>query len=241
MMMILLLVLTACERPFQDDAIEVDVPAVQPATGEEIFGEQDQPEVPPTGEDPAAEGDTDEPSAEPAEGEAGSANEQSPTAEPAEEQAGEQEAAPALETNENGDRIYVITSGDTVGRIAVLYGITIEDIAAANPDLVSVDVLDVGQVLVIPEPGFAESGQAAAPVTEEPASEAGEEEEETAAPAEGATEERTHIVSSGETIYSIGLRYGFTVEELQEYNGLTNPDVLKIGDEIRIPPASAGE
>lgn len=235
-LMIMLLALTACERPFQEDAEGVQVPSLsQPAAGEDPFQTLNGTETPAAGEEGAVDGALATPTEATEEG----ASETGDTAaeDPADGEEEDTETAPALETNEAGQRVYVVASGDTVGQIAVLYGVTIEDIAAANPNLANVNVLDVGQELVIPEAGFAESGQAAAPVVEEgePAVEA------TAAPAAGSTEEQTHIVRAGDTIYSIGLAYGFTVEELQEYNDLPNPDVLKIGDEIKIPPASAGE
>jgi 2',3'-cyclic-nucleotide 2'-phosphodiesterase/3'-nucleotidase len=45
-----------------------------------------------------------------------------------------------------------------------------------------------------------------------------------------------HVVQAGENLYRIGLRYGFTYQELAAYNGLANPDSLSIGQQIRIPP-----
>ena len=47
-----------------------------------------------------------------------------------------------------------------------------------------------------------------------------------------------HIVQPGENIFRIGLRYGFTYQELATYNGLSNPDSLTVGQQIRIPPRS---
>lgn len=45
-----------------------------------------------------------------------------------------------------------------------------------------------------------------------------------------------HIVAAGENLFRIGLRYGFAMEELAAYNGIENPDVVFLGQEIRIPP-----
>lgn len=61
----------------------------------------------------------------------------------------------------------------------------------------------------------------------------------TAAPTQQTTSsgEIIHIVAAGENLYRIGLRYGFTYQELAAYNSLSNPDALTIGQQIRIPPA----
>ena len=55
---------------------------------------------------------------------------------------------PALE-----DGVYVVRSGDTLGQIAFAFGISVEDIVAAN-NLTNPDSLDVGQELVIPDEGL---------------------------------------------------------------------------------------
>ena len=42
----------------------------------------------------------------------------------------------------------------------------------------------------------------------------------------------THIVKSGDTLYSLAQKYGLSVEQLKSYNNLTN-DTLKIGQALR--------
>ena len=49
------------------------------------------------------------------------------------------------------------------------------------------------------------------------------------------TGETIHTVAAGENLFRIGLRYGFTVQELATYNGIANPNVLSVGQQIRIP------
>lgn len=49
-----------------------------------------------------------------------------------------------------GPRTYEVQPGDTLGAIANQFGVTVEAIVAAN-DIADPDVIDVGQVLVIPE------------------------------------------------------------------------------------------
>jgi 2',3'-cyclic-nucleotide 2'-phosphodiesterase/3'-nucleotidase len=62
--------------------------------------------------------------------------------------------------------------------------------------------------------------------------------EPTAVPAEPTTAsgEIIHVVQAGENLFRIGLRYGFTAEELAAYNGIPNPNVISVGQQIRIPP-----
>ena len=132
---------------------------------------------------------------------------------------------PALE-----DGIYVVRDGDTMGQIAFIFGVSVEDIMAAN-DLANPDVLSVGQELVIPEAGFADTAAA---------DEEGETDETASEdpPADSGGEEQIHIVQAGDNLYRIGLRYGFTIDELAEYNNLTDVNNLEIGQEIRIPPSN---
>jgi len=48
--------------------------------------------------------------------------------------------------------------------------------------------------------------------------------------------ETIHVVQAGENLFRIGLRYGFTAQELATYNNIPNVDIISIGQEIRIPP-----
>lgn len=49
------------------------------------------------------------------------------------------------------------------------------------------------------------------------------------------TGETIHIVQAGENLFRIGLRYGFTAQELATYNNISNVDLINVGQEIRIP------
>lgn len=61
------------------------------------------------------------------------------------------------------------------------------------------------------------------------------------APAAAATDApdgvRTHVVRRGETLSSIGRRYGVSVRDLAAYNNISNPDRIWVGQVLRIPPA----
>jgi LysM repeat protein len=99
-------------------------------------------------------------------------------------------------------------------QIAQRYNVSVADIATAN-NIADVNSLAVGQSLVIPAAGSSTGAPTAVPPT---------------------TGERTHVVQPGENLYRIGLRYGFTVNELASYNNIANPDRLEVGQVIRIPP-----
>lgn len=55
-----------------------------------------------------------------------------------------------------------------------------------------------------------------------------------------------HVVQKGDTLYSIAFNYGFDYHELADLNGIKDPSVISIGQEIRLfpgrpasPPAEA--
>jgi len=45
-----------------------------------------------------------------------------------------------------------------------------------------------------------------------------------------------HQVHSGETLSEIGLRYGVSYQDIAQYNAMSNPDRLEVGQWLRIPP-----
>lgn len=45
-----------------------------------------------------------------------------------------------------------------------------------------------------------------------------------------------HTVQAGENLYRIGLQHGISWVVIAEYNGITNPDAITVGQELRIPP-----
>jgi LysM repeat protein len=147
-----------------------------------------------------------------------------PLAQPATAAAETPAAAAPTETAAPQDVTHTVVAGDTLGNIAQQYGVTAEQIAAAN-NLASIEqTLNIGQQLLIPLSGQVQPAVTPAPVVAEP----------TAAPP--VTQERIHVVQAGDNLYRIGLQYGFTIEALVTYNNLTNPDRLDVGQQIRIPP-----
>ncbi|MDH4286464.1 MAG: LysM peptidoglycan-binding domain-containing protein, partial [Gallionella sp.] len=45
-----------------------------------------------------------------------------------------------------------------------------------------------------------------------------------------------HVVQKGDTLYSIAFNYGFAYRELAELNGIKDPSLISIGQEIRLFP-----
>lgn len=132
--------------------------------------------------------------------------------------------APTTEAS-RGETTHTVVAGDTLTGLSLLYNVPVDVIVAAN-NLTNIDSLDVGQVLTIP----AEGTTVDAVPTTDPSVNA------TAVPP--STGEIAHVVQAGENLFRIGLQYGFTVDELAAYNGLANPNVLDVGQVIKIPPSN---
>jgi LysM repeat protein len=203
-----MILVVACERPLQpdlDDAAPTTVPSVDPAPPqtEQPDGSETVPPPDPTASPPEegeGNGEPEQPEQPPVE-----EPEQPPVEEP------EPPTQPEQPPAEGGQVIHVVQSGDTLGRIAEQYEVTVDDIASVN-GITNINVLAVGQELIIPIGGLPEP-----PPT---------------------TAETVHIVQAGDNLFRIGLRYGFTVDELADYNNLDDPSKLEIGQEIRIPPSN---
>lgn len=67
----------------------------------------------------------------------------------------------------------------------------------------------------------------ATPITAEPAP------TNTPVPAPGT--EREHVVKAGENLFRIALQYNKTYQEVAQYNGIVNPNLIYPGQTIRIP------
>ena len=51
---------------------------------------------------------------------------------------------------------------------------------------------------------------------------------------------KTYIVKQGDNLSKIGARFGVSVSDLVKWNGIKNPDLIRIGQEIKIY-SNAGE
>lgn len=113
--------------------------------------------------------------------------------------------------------VHVVAPGETMSGIAVHYGTTSSAIAAAN-GITDRNLVRIGQRLTIPAgSGGATGTAAAAPATP-----------------------TTHTVARGETLASIAARYGTTVGAFVSANGISNPNLVRIGQRLAVPAGGAG-
>jgi LysM repeat protein len=139
------------------------------------------------------------------------------------------EAAPAPATS---NTTIVVRSGDTLNSIAARYGVSPSTLARTN-GITNPNRIYIGQRLVIP----GSTATTAQPKTVAPASSGG-----------------IYIVQSGDTLAKIAARYHTTVSALMALNGLRNPNVIWVGQRLRVgksggtvspgptkPPVSGGK
>ena len=122
---------------------------------------------------------------------------------------------------QQGQTTHVVQPGENLFRIALKYGTTWPALAAAN-NLTNPNLIYVGQVLIIPAPG----GTTTPPSQPQP----------TAAPP---TTPQTYTVVAGDTLTSIALRFGTTVNALVQANGIVNPNLIYVGQVLNIPGGTA--
>lgn len=103
--------------------------------------------------------------------------------------------------------MHTVQSGETLFSIAQRYGLTTRDLMAAN-GITDPDRINVGQKLSIPGGG---GGGTQSSGTE------------------------YHIVQSGETMLTIAVSYGISVQELASANGISDPDLISVGQTLIIP------
>lgn len=106
---------------------------------------------------------------------------------------------------------YTVVPGDTLSAIASRHGVSVSELAqtngVANPDLIR-----VGQVLTIPgEP--APSATPTRPAGDHP---------------------RAHVVQPGESLSAIAARYRIPVADLITANGISNPNRILVGSQLRL-------
>ncbi len=125
--------------------------------------------------------------------------------------------------------VHVVQRGENTFRIALRYGTTVDAIAAAN-NLANPRLIHAGLQLLIPCPGTVTY---TAPPAAPPTTGVGN-----PAPASGTC--GSYVVATGDTLYSIALRFGTTVEALAAANGITNINAISIGQVLVIPCGTTG-
>lgn len=136
----------------------------------------------------------------------------------------------------NDDCVYQVQAGNVLFRLALAWGTTYQAIMELN-QLESED-LSIGQLLLIPDcaPAASDPGAPATPgAVLAPAGEDGSLEPAADLEPTATTRPEIHVVSAGETIESISLRYRVDVNELIALNELANRNQLNVGQELRLP------
>ncbi|HEY8171843.1 MAG TPA: LysM domain-containing protein [Dehalococcoidia bacterium] len=148
-----------------------------------------------------------------------------------------------------GGSTYSVKSGDTLAGIAERFGVSLEDLRAANPNL-DPSRLSVGDAVRLPalngdqplptQPAAATSTTEAAPPTAEATATtaAPPPTEPPAATATASSLGQTYTVQSGDIPVTIAEKFGITVEALIAANPGINPTNLQIGQVLVIPPAA---
>ncbi|GAA1403281.1 hypothetical protein GCM10009639_47870 [Kitasatospora putterlickiae] len=116
-----------------------------------------------------------------------------------------------LPTPAPGAATHNVVAGDTLSAIAARYGVGLDAVVNANPQLADPDRIEAGQVISLPT---ATAGAAAPPL---------------------------HTVVPGDTLWDIAACYRVTLEALVAANTATvsNPDLIFPGQDIVIPDGSA--
>jgi len=123
--------------------------------------------------------------------------------------------------------VVVVASGDTLLRIAQENEVTVPNLIAANPTVLTAGeftTLQIGWELRLPGCGTP------VPAAGAPATPAGQ-----PAPGGAAGLPTVHTVQSGDTIYSIGRQYGVAPQAIINANALANPNALSVGQQLTIP------
>lgn len=136
--------------------------------------------------------------------------------------------------------VYVVKSGDTLGKIAKAHGVSVRALKSANKIYSSTNTIRIGQKLKIPSKHAktATASTDTAPVVSSSSTETSTSSGEVSAPV---SEDGyiTHKVASGESPAIIAHKYGMKTSELVSLNNISDPRRLKIGQELKVK-ASAG-
>lgn len=143
----------------------------------------------------------------------------------------------------NHECVYSVQSGDNLYRLSLTWGTTVDAIMDASQ--LDDDSLSIGQLLLRPGCDYAPPApQPTAepqPTVSEPEAVDEAAELEVEVEAENATvatpeaSSKVHVVSAGETIESISLKYRVDVNRLVAMNNLSNPNRLLVGQELFLP------
>ena len=111
--------------------------------------------------------------------------------------------------------VHIVQAGDSLSAIATNFGVTIQNVAAAN-GISDPSHIEVGQIITIPR------GDVVAPAP---------------TPTSTPAPQATYTVQAGDTLYSISKKYGVTIDAIMAANGLTDRTYVFTGQVLIIPSA----
>ncbi len=149
--------------------------------------------------------------------------------------------AMAAAQGSGGQVKHTVQVGENLYRIALQYGTTVEAIAQAN-GITNPNLIYVGQVLIIPQatttpvptvtPGPVPTGTVTVTATATVAP-------VTPTPVPPSTGEIVYVVQPGDNLFRISLKYNLLTSIVAAYNGIPNPNLIYVGQKIRIPSGTA--
>jgi membrane-bound lytic murein transglycosylase D len=144
-----------------------------------------------------------------------------------------------MAATDRGASSHTIQKGDTVNAISSRYGVTPQELMAAN-NIASPQSLSIGKVLVIPG---AETKSAQALVAQKTAADkaaAGKAPSGKAAAAKSAAapdagRAASYVVKPGDTVHAISKRFDVSPQTLMAANNIASPSSLQVGKTLSIP------
>lgn len=141
-------------------------------------------------------------------------------------------------TAEFTGKTHEMRPGDTLTRVASIYGVSIAAIQTEN-NITDPTKIRVGELIRIPDPGAGTQTPAAAqPVVAQPAATSEQPDvtattTETAAPAAASGD--VYEVAAGDNPWSIAKKLNVSYTRLIEVNNIDDPTKIQIGQELKIP------
>ena len=119
---------------------------------------------------------------------------------------------------------YTVQPGNTLSGIAYKYGVTVSQLQEWN-NISNPNVLSVGQTLKIYTNTSSNSSSSSNSTTKPTSSSSNK---------TSSSSYTTYTVQSGNTLSGIAYKYGVTVSQLQEWNNISNPNILSVGQTLKI-------
>ena len=106
--------------------------------------------------------------------------------------------------NSQNSTTYTVQSGDTLSGIAQRFGVTVQELCDWN-NISNPNMIYVGEVLNL-----------------------------TGSTSSSGSNQQTYTVQSGDTLSGIAQRFGVTVQELCDWNNISNPNTIYVGQVLRV-------